>query len=913
MKTPFFSYQKNIFLTVLLVCCYAMSAQNIEGVVYDYETQKPLEYVVIKLKNTNKWTATNKKGHFSIDAKKLPATLSFHYMGKLQIEKHITTTAPITVYMKDDNLRLSEVQVTAKMKKKSTGSTVTLGRQAIELVQAQSLADVLQLVPGNTIAETELHERQILTMRSAIFNNTDKYNTGTGLGVSNNPFLINNSFGIGYLIDDIPINTNGELSGNRATNVGLFQNTTEFNSVGYGLDLRSIGLENIEDIEVVQGISSARYGDHNTGLVKIRKKLGETPYRAKATLRGGSYSLELTKGFDLPKNWGQTNIGVEYLHSNSDPRNSLTKFDRIRFSGQWELRKKGKMKNRFAWSYAKTIDSYNKIDNEVEERTKSYKHWQARLSNTHTRYFDSAWLDRFTGTVSLNYAVSDTETTQLVNSGGRPIATTLTEGTFEVGYTPVSYYTLEQVNSVPFSVFSRLEGRKNWDTEHTNYRLLFGATVSVEDNLGKGSLVNSDQSLLYASPTSAGSGKAGWRNVNFNDIIPTEINLGLYTTTHIKTVVFGKKWATDIGFRYDNFNSKSSYSPRINTKLTWNKHFKSRLGIGFFTKAPSLQTLYRPPVYYDYLLADYRNNYYAFALMHTLIRNYSTDAIKPSKTWKLETGLDYKNKWFNASLTAYYNKQSDGFTNKTTFEMANVPKYEFTTYPKKAPDYTQVGFRTILLKNRTVANDLTSENYGIELMGSTKKIAAINTSFSFSMAYRYTKTSTNLPGSIISNLPDTDYWIGLHKNVPTSYEKLNSSITAVHHISKLGLVVTLTAEQFLMATTNSYARVVYPYAYYDRNLNYHKIPEAKRTDDYYSYIRKSGTGAVASSDYIPRIFGNYHLKVAKEFKNGLRFSFYAINFLNYMPYYEKLNSDNELQRTRFNRPISFGGNVIYQF
>jgi hypothetical protein len=914
MKNGIISAKFLLLMTVLMFVnqtIYADKKGILKGKVLSEADGKPLEYVLIKISDASLWTTSDRNGNFSLEISQYPVNLDFRYLGKQNMQLEVKNSNFFTVRMKNDDLTLNEVAVTAKMKKKSTGSTVVLGNHAIELVQAQSMADVMQLIPGKTLSESQLHQRQNLTLRSAI--NLNQTNDTQGLGTfnQNSPHLINNSFGVGYLIDDIPMSNNSDLLGSRSLEYGMYNNITNFNSVGYGLDLRSIGLENIDEIEVIQGISSARYGDHSTGLIKISKKTGKTPYKVHTTIRGGSYSAQLTKGFELPKNWGHANFGVEYLRSDSDPRNGLTKFDRIRLSGKWEYLNKGKMKNIFSWSYAQTIDKENEVNTEITESTRKYENRQIRLSNKHIRYFHNSWIDRFEAIIGLDYQISDTKKTQLVNNGGEPISNSLEEGTFEVGYTPVSYYTLEQVNSVPFSLFSRLEAKKYFKWRNTKLSLTFGGTLNLEDNFGGGNEFNPDQALLQASLGTTGSGQSGWRNINFNDVVPTEVNIGTYFTSNLKGKIFGKSLHTELGVRYDNYNSKSSYSPRINTKLTWSRNFKSRIGIGFFAKAPSLQSLYRPPVYYDYLIADYRNSYYSFALAHTFVRDYTNKNIKPSKMWKYEAGIDYANKWMNASLTTYYNKQFDGFTNTTEFEIAQVPDFEFTFYPQKKPDYTQVGSKDVLLEHNIVTNDLTSINYGLELVGGIKKIKEINTSFNFSLAYRFTKVESDLPTYAKSEDPFSDVWIGFHHNTPSKYEKLNSSITATHHVSDLGLVITLTAEQFILATSSTYQRIIYPYAYYDRNLNYHEIPQEEQASDKYQSIRRKSKEATSS--HISKVFANYHLKVAKQFKNGLRFSFYAINFLNHLPIVDGVNSSGEKTRIRLNRPISFGGNISFTF
>ncbi len=891
---------------------------QVAGTVVDFDNY-PLENVLIMEQDSEQWTVSSKDGAFLLFVNHYPVKLIFKYLGKQK--QVIEITKPINdlkIRLLDDNFKLNEVVVTAKTKKNALGSNILLEKKAIELVQAQSLADVLQLIPGKNIAESDLHNRQLLTLRSAIFNNTDVLNMKKGLGQFYSEQLINNSFGVGYLINDIPLNNNLELSGNRGLVNSPFSNINDFGTAGMGVDIRNISIENIESIEVVQGVSSVRYGDHNTGLIKVNKKIGVAPYRIHTTLRGGAYSVHLSKGVNLPNKLGAVNCGLEYLHSNENPRNTLSKYDRITMSSIWQYLKRGVLKNKLSVSLMSSINSKNEERSKTLQRKKSLESQNIRVDNKTNFYFDSSYIDNMEIALSLDYSYSDIKHEQLINNGGRPVMNSLKEGTFRLGYTPVNYTTLEEVNNIPISFFSRVELNKNWLTESGNYyKISLGANVVIEDNVGKGTVYDKERLPFYATLNSISSGNVGWRNINFNKMIPTRIQCSSYLNTESKIVIYNNiNLESEVGVRYDNFNNKSAFSPRGNFKIKWNDKFSTRFGVGLFSKAPALQFIYNFPSYHDFLLGDFRNNYYAFALGHTVIRNRPKNDVKPSRMYKMEVGVDYRYSLMNISLTGYMNRLYDGFSTVQQFENMIIPKYKFTFYDKKEPQYELVGQEKRLISYSKNINGLSAINKGIECIINTKKIPQINMSFNASLAYRYTKNQRDLPSSFVISEnpnPSSDIFIGLHKEKSTVFKTLKGSLTGVYHISRIGLVLSLTAEQFFIATNTSYGRTIYPYAYYDKQFNYFEIPENERKSMKYSYIRKSGNNTVGASSYIPRMYGNYHLKMSKEFDNGLQFSFYAINFLNYMPRAEVLSSNGELKPITLNSPISFGGNIKYKF
>lgn len=901
--------KKGLAVFFLLVVNTAFS--QISGKLVNEDNQ-PINGATVWIETLNKWAITDADGNFKITVDKFPVLVEFAFLGKKKVTELITEPKNnLLITLFENNLRLQEVLVTAEKKKQSTGSSIVFGKQAINLTQSQSLADVMQLIPGNKITESNLHERQILNLRSAIFSGASKNNTSKGLFSSNNQFLINNSFGVGYVVDDIPISVNGDLSGSRTSALGIFSNVTDFNAVGYGLDLRNLSLDNIESIEVVQGISSAKYGDHNTGLIKINKAIGLAPYKIRTNLRGGSYNLTLTKGYKLSSKLGFINVGLDFLHSNADPRSSLSNYDRLTLNTSWQYRLKNRFKNRFNVHLNRNLSKLNSEPSSTSDRKKKLDAIGFRVSNTADWYFADSFLNDLQWRTSIGYQDNTTMSSRFINNGGKPIANSFVEGVFQLGYTPVSYRAIEEVNNRPFNLFSQIDASKNMNFGKARINLSAGLSLAIDDNFGKGSIMNSDAAQSFAALS--GSGGVGWRSVNYNDEIPADIKLSAYTSTNIKTEFIDKPLTVDVGLRYDNYNNNPTLSPRFNSALQWTPNFKTRMGFGYFTKAPSLQFLYPGTTYYDYLLADFRTNAYAFALGKTFIRTFENKGLKPSNTLKFELGLDYRNTFLNASATGYYNKQSDGFTTQRNFEIAKIPEYDYTFYPDRNPDYTQVGERNALLEYGQVTNALNSKNAGVELLLNTKKIAKLNTSVNVSAAYRYTKTQSGLNSYVKSNSETSEAWIGLHKPSETTYKGLNSSLTLIHHVPQVGLVVTLTAEQFWLADNVTFRESIYPLAYYDRDLNYKTIPENERADSKYIPVRAMANSNNGVVDKLKRFYSNYHVKLSKEFYNGLRFSFHAVNFLNYLPVAETINANGDISRTKFNTPISFGGTINYTF
>ena len=195
------------------------------------------------------------------------------------------------------SLALKEVTVTAKQRESGASTSSVIGRQAIDHLQASSLADVMQLIPGQLMGNHDLTQQSNLQLRTLVNNNTS-------------------AFGSSVVVDGVPMSNNGNLT------QGQFS-ATAFT----GTDLRQIAADNIDEVEVIRGIPSAEYGDLTSGLVVVRSKTGVTPWQAKAKITPSMENVSAGKGFSLGKA-GVLNASADYAKAWSDPRQKTRSYDR---------------------------------------------------------------------------------------------------------------------------------------------------------------------------------------------------------------------------------------------------------------------------------------------------------------------------------------------------------------------------------------------------------------------------------------------------------------------------------------------------------------------------------------------------------------------------------------------------------
>lgn len=231
-----------------------------------------------------------------------------------------------------------------------------MGTNAINNVQAFSLDDVLQQLPGQTTVDFNLNQFKNIVFRSASDGNSSKNNK---------------AFGTAFVINDIPISNNENMQSLNPNVTGPYgyyrpntfgaSSTNMFTNANYGVDLREIPTNSIEEIKVIQGIPSAKYGDLTSGLVLITTKVGYSPYRVSASIRDATTEFNLTKGVKFNAN-NSMNIGFNYLDSKTDPRNNLLSYQRVNGSFSWQTKNKSsKIKNTLSTTFRANIDDAKKI------------------------------------------------------------------------------------------------------------------------------------------------------------------------------------------------------------------------------------------------------------------------------------------------------------------------------------------------------------------------------------------------------------------------------------------------------------------------------------------------------------------------------------------------------------------------
>lgn len=881
---------KFLFLYILLFVSIQVFSQQVAGVVIDTHDE-PLHGVVIVDEKSGRWTTSNKEGKFSITFHQ-EYLLRFKMLGKE--EESLVGSSPsssIRIVLKDKTLRLDDVVVTASIPEKGVAnSKIVLNKYAISQFQSFSLADVLQQLPGQRIVASNFTSPKVLNMRTAI-------NSG------------NNAFGVGYILDDMPL-SNDE---NMQTYKGTMATTSYSSNVNSGLDLRTIPTSNIEKIEVITGIADAKYGNATTGLVIIERKAGIHPFLIDAKLQGGGQSISVGKGFQLSPKIGKLSLSLDYLNSNNQPVNNLNGFNRLTGSAIWTTERDDFFHNSLSMTLRTNLDGVRKDkENEVNFQAKNEKKdYAITLSNRSRWQLNRIWIDRLSLQGGFSYSYTEDYNSSWLNNGGL-VVPTATETSLHTGvYTPPQYLGVMHTKGEPFNANMQISAEKHYRVGSWNHIISAGSSFNYSDNFGEGKIYDTQsahtQVLLKGNSLPQ---QSGVRAINFDRYVIASKQLSAYVQDNISYQFANKRMLyANVGFRYENQNGYSSFSPRVNLSYEFSKDVKVRGGMGLATKAPSLANMFPGPIYNDFLVIDSRTGDYAFNLVQTFVEERERVPLKPSKSWKYEVGADFHTDLGKIALSTFHNHSYDVFYSATNYKDYAIPSVTLiqNSDPAKMPTYTITGYRKRLMNNSVTVNSGWHRDSGVELVANFHKIHAINTSFSLAGTYVYTEN--NREGHVFeknSNNLETEYLYGLYKTDSDRQDKLSLRLTASYHLSYLGLLISFTAEQFTFS--NQYGKFynLYPFAYVNSQAQIIPISEAERTDaKYKGLVRAIDSRSVAQKT---PAYHNFHLRITKEMVNRLSFSVYVVNFFNYRPRVIVNQNVNVKNAT-----ISFGATAKYSF
>ena len=639
-----------VLLWLLLFALRLPAQVTLEGAVVDDATAAPIEFASIRVAESEQWAITDDKGHFSIKGvAEGQLTLTVQCLGYQKRSWTMTIKSSVTnlrLKLKEENLKLDEVTVTAKRKSNESTTSYTINRSTLDNQQILNIGDIATLLPGGKTVNPTLMNDNRLALRSS--------STGE---------MGNTSFGTAIEVDGMRMDNNATL-GETA-----------------GASTRTLSTSNIESVEVVTGIPSVEYGDLSNGVVKVTTRKGKSPFVVEGKINQHTRQLAVNKGFNLGGQLGVLNVSLEHARSFSNAVSPYTAYQRNVLSVNYmNIFLKESTPLTLNVGLSGNIGGYNSEadpDNEMDDYSKA-------RDNNFRGHFDLQWLlnKSWITNLTLKGSLSMTDRRQesyshTSSASTQPYIHSRTEGYFiahdydesmTADYNgiilgPTGYWYVKGFNdSKPVNWSLKLKADWTRRFGRVLNKLTAGADYTGSKNEGRGSYYDD---MRYA-PT--------WREYRY-DQLPAMHNLALYAeekatlpTTRRSTLELTAGLRSDItSISLSEYGTVTSLSPRFNSRYVfWRNMYKrwvSQLtvhaGWGKSVKLPSFQVLYPAPSYADRLAfastsTSDNKSYYAY---HT----YPSTAIhNPGLRWQYtnqtDIGLSMTVKGTQLSLSAFHHR-----------------------------------------------------------------------------------------------------------------------------------------------------------------------------------------------------------------------------------------------------------------
>lgn len=861
---------------------------TIKAVILD-KTGEPLSGATMQLVQSGLWGISGKDGEVEIrNVPRLPVAYKVSMLGYKDVEGEICLDGKdnVRILMEEESLSMREVVVVAQAGQGGESTTSIIGRQALDHLQATSLKDILQLLPGG------------VSMKNPSLTSPGQFKVRT-LASDDNA-----TFGAAIIINGMPVSTNANMN----TGLGL----SSISSGNSGADLRSIATDDIESVEIIRGVASAEYGDVSSGVMIVNKRIGVSDLNMKARIMPGIMQLHAGKGFDI-KSAGSLNISADYARGTSDPRFLTDKYNR----GLLSLAHRKTLLDK-TWTLTTNIDlsytgEWKGADPDEPEAMKKFfssrDAFSLRLSHNGMLKLDKALARTLKYDVALSLSSDRIFNDRLVPVGAGAILDATKDGMYEGTPYPSSYETLSGTKSNPVMYWAKFSDLFYLNVGNMSNRFNVGTEWKIEGNRGIGQYDKTPKFKAFAQD----------RIRRFCDI-PYMNQISAYVEDNVVltfserrypniTGQAGVRWTVVQPWRNERM---MALSPRLNIAVNPVRYLSLRLGYGISEKVPSLQDLYPSPDYYDFYnmsVSDGQKSYYLYS---TRVFDNKPVSIKTMRGTKYELGFDVRlDNGMSFSVVGYHEKVSRGFGSDNSewktlvFDVWNAADVTFTgqkpIYDQQNPSRRD----TVLYNLIRPGNPKSRRNRGIEFDFNFGKINATNTSFYLSGAWSETRSSSSnlgykLPvgearnyGPVYVVYPESSYSFSENR-------RFSATLRVVQHIPVIRFIVSASAQCILYEYDHEVSSGTRPLGYI-YGSEYIKFTEDQLDDvefNFHGYMLKDQIFDTRISNVPvtwPAIWC-LDMRVTKEIGDKAGFSFYANNVLFSQPWQSNSVSVSKVER-----------------
>lgn len=888
-------------------------------------TGEPLAGVVVGIADLGIWAATDSEGRAAI--KGVPAgTWKLHasLIGMLDYDGDIAVgkdkTGEFLIEMQEASFHIDEIVVTAKSSAVGASTASSISRAAIDHLQATSLGDVMQLLPGSLAVNPTLTSAAKASLRSV------------GADAS---------IGTSVIVNGSPVSNNANLQVGNTAQEGTL--SSGFSSTaGSGIDLRQISVDNVESVEVIRGIPSVEYGDLTSGVIIVNPKAGAYPFQLRTKINPTLTQASLSKGFGLGKNGGALSADVDYASALPDERRPYQQYRRVSSNLLYSKTFHESVRTTVGAGFNTDLDAHKLDPSDARyQRVRSSQTTAFKLNANLNWQIEGSFFKSLKASASVNYAEQKGYTQEIRGNFGYMVTSAMKDGTvaanvegpvldvngeeitntYRSGYEattnilPYEFLTKMTVYGKPLNLFAKLSTNMFFEFLGISNRIVAGVDWKTDVNFGQGKVFDP---LMPPSE--------GLRMRPYTDI-PALNQLSVYAEDNIIRKLWERDLKLQAGVRCDFIQPglpefRAALSPRFNASFELVPRMLTlRGGWGITSKAPPLVYLYPDNAYFDFV--NYSNigkpginDANTLSVITTKAYDAANHELRIARNTKSEIGLDFDFKDMHLSVTAFSEKLTDGYsfgTDLGSFHIFELKKYEGIDQEGTYPLLKENGVTNVVLAYKRPVNSSVNQTRGLEFDFDFGKIRPINTSFVLSGAFMSTDSYSSKESYFQKNPdPVTGYKdIGVYAAGDGSrFTRLSTTLRAIHSIPEIGFVVSV-AFQGIWLDTQEYLNTD----------NIHPVGYLKASDLSYVPVRD---GDPISSDIQKQILDSrlikethkpltlFNLRLTKEIGEAMGFTFFLNNVFRNNPLEESKRNPGSYSSSR-NPDQFFGLEAWFKF
>lgn len=887
---------------------------------------EPLAGVFVGFPDCGIYSSSGERGELVLKAvpegkRKLTAQL----IGMLDYETEVSVNAgvdEIVIEMTEESFRLDDVVVTAKSNAVGASTSSSISRSAIDHLQATSLSDIMELLPGQMSSNPSLTSPAKATIRQV---GTDAMN----------------SLGTSVVINGAPVSNNANLQvGNTATDGTL---TTGFASTaGSGIDLRQISTDNVESVDIIRGIPSVEYGDLTSGVIIVNPKAGEYPFRIRTKINPTLTQASVSKGFGLGPKGGALSVDVDYAHSLADERRPYQQYRRITSNLLYSKTFAGTVRTTTGLGFYSDLDAQKLDPTDAKyQRKRSAENTGFKFNSNISWQVDKAFFKSLRFNVSANYAEQKGYTQEIKGNFGYMVTSAMADGTVaanidspvydhlgnkltntdlpgheaSTGILPYEFLTKMSTYGKPLNVFAKVTANMFTEFWGIGNRIVAGTEWKTDVNFGRGKVFDP---LMPPS--------SGLRMRPYTEI-PALNQFSLYAEDNLSKTLWNRELKLQAGLRFDMIqpgrkDGRNALSPRVNASFEiLPKMLRIRGGWGITAKAPPLVYLYPDKAYFDFV--NYSNigltgvaEEQQLSVITTKVYDTSNRQLKIAKNSKSEIGIDFEFAGMRLSATAFRERLRNGYSfglDRSSFHIFELSKYEGVEWEGKYPLLKLDKTSNVVVSYYKPLNNRINDTKGVEFDFDFGQIKAIRTSFVLTGAYMLTDSYSSSE-SYFQKSPDPVKGyrdIGVYAAGDGSrYSRFLTNLRVIHNIPKIGFVVSLSV-QTIWHDTQAYLGTenIRPIGYISASdLTYMPLgPDDEVSDDIQKQILAN---RLIKETHKPLWLCN--LRVTKEIKDFLGFTFFLNNVFRTNPLEESKRNPGTYSTSR-NPEQFFGIEAWFKF